>query len=435
MKVVFAIDERGQNSEVAEMLKLAVTSCKARTSLEPVVIADGFRPEFRAFLEDEGVSCLVVNTPMRPHIESANLRSGYPMQAIGNYLRYEACNVISDAYFLYCDCDVIFLSEPVIENYPPLVAAVAEDSLSDWSRVNSGVLLVNRAALLAILPEFYDFAAQKLEKFYPGFDQAAFNAFFAGRIDHLSPLLNWRAYWGREDQASILHTHGVKPSTAEKLLQGIYNADRAKQGQIQEVVAATLVNLPSFAGRMADFASTSVGGRWLRMAEEINAFNKNPLLAMFDRLQEVRKDAASQAESSERAGLSRLIRKGEFVTLKVQIPTNYLSVRLLIDTGSTLLAASDLRDSNTGEVFDLDKSLMANVNKLDAASGEPPGWKFLSKVNAQGQVDIVSSLPAAGDAGRVVEFKVAASALNRVKTYWSQNGVFSEEEALVAFEI
>ena len=46
---------------------------------------------------------------------------------------------------------------------------------------------------------------------YASYDQGALQSFYKNKVDKLSLLLNHKPYWGKNDNALILHYHGPKP--------------------------------------------------------------------------------------------------------------------------------------------------------------------------------------------------------------------------------
>jgi hypothetical protein len=91
----------------------------------------------------------------------------------------------------------------------------ARDSQDDI--INSGVMLMNLAALRRTADEFYQFIFEHLDELKgEAWDQGAYYRFYRdanGRpLWNWLPLeLNWRPCWGDEGSARIIHFHGPKP--------------------------------------------------------------------------------------------------------------------------------------------------------------------------------------------------------------------------------
>jgi hypothetical protein len=123
-----------------------------------------------------------------------------------------------DAVVLYTDCDVMFLKEPLLPYLPKYFAAAPHESLTDYSDINSGVMLMNVSMLRDDLPAFRAFAQKEIAAGRPQ-DQWMYNEFYRDRWDRLDVTLNWKPYWGANPEAQIVHWHGPKPSWAHYYLE------------------------------------------------------------------------------------------------------------------------------------------------------------------------------------------------------------------------
>jgi hypothetical protein len=430
--VVFGIDFRGQTSEVGRMLRLAIVSCRTNTNHEISVLADMFSSEFSEWLDSLGVQRIEVETPLANSIRDANLRTGYPLQAIGNYLRYEACRVIDEEVFLYCDCDTIFLRAFDAPETPKLLSAVAEDNLDDWSKVNSGVLAINRKALLNELDGFYSFARGKLEHFYPGFDQAALNAYFAGRIERLPAEFNWRPYWGANSDAIILHTHGVKTRVAEQMFEGLFVADRKKQMQIEALVLGTLNHLPSFAPSLIPFKGEEIASRWLSLSQCVEDVQRTPLRVLLSKVASVRQAREEAWHQSERANLRLAFAREGQIKLNFSLPPSATTLRIVINSSSLLVGLTNVRDSY-GNILDINTSLKGNVASFEEITHGAMSYWIVGKNDHHRHLDLIFTISAEHESGRIFTCELSAVALARVRYYWSQDGRFDEKMAENAY--
>jgi hypothetical protein len=233
-KWVFSLDQRAENW-FKDCIKVAVTSAKMYTSLQPICLFDGkANSELVKWLEDAGVTVILHEVSFKSElfsaaVMSANAGTHYePDHAAGAYLRVEAARIIDDPYFLYTDCDIMFVGNPAdrfIE--PDLFAASPEVVMGgayhgETQSFNSGVMIFNRENFRAAEESFIDFCRE--QKFYDrkhhSYDQAHLNNFFRGKWSKLSPALNWRPFQGVSDEMRIIHFHGPKPHRIAKILNG-----------------------------------------------------------------------------------------------------------------------------------------------------------------------------------------------------------------------
>jgi hypothetical protein len=430
MKIVFAIDLAGQTAELGAMLKLAIRTCQANTSHRPLVISNNFSPAFQKWLGEHGVQTFTVQSPISDAVKAANARSGYPLQAIGNYLRYEACRVITDDVFLYCDCDTIFLRDFQSPAKPGLLAAVAEDTPEDWSRFNSGVMLFNRLEMLKQLDGFYQFASQNLESFFPGFDQAAINEYFARRIEHLPIELNWRPYWGYNARAAILHTHGVKPHVARSLLDGYFVADQNKKDLIIDIVCRTLTHSDNFfapiSQKFPELMDDTILCSWAALATKAAALVESPLAKYVEYAQVIRHndlDLSNLAELSMlEVGLSRAsVVQHSFACDSVT------AVRFVLTAPTIYHVLTNLVEEGSGTEFPIESCTVGNLQEIKSITVGDRTYRLLKKTRADLPLDLIYyfSTPSR----QTLRIGIVNTAKMYVKRYWATGGPFSEAQS------
>jgi FkbM family methyltransferase len=199
------------------LIRAAVHSARRSTRLVPHLIWDGPETGFLDELRGLGVTVLFHRVPFYDGLVGFKDDPVYLGTAAGCFLRVEI-PVLEQAqdFVLYTDADVLFLRDPVPmlrEMRPECFAAMSEFTLDDG--LNSGVLLLNVRQMRAEYPAFRAFIEANLAL---GLDQDMYRHFYAGRWEKLPPGLNWKPYWGRSDDAVILHWHGIKPVLARTLL-------------------------------------------------------------------------------------------------------------------------------------------------------------------------------------------------------------------------
>ncbi len=216
MRWFFALNEASTSFwDYANLVQVAVHSARRHTTLEPVCLYDGTDNRLTAWLQGVGIPIIRRHSFLNEWV--ADLR---PIPR-GAYLRLEIPTVCrnegwDDETVLYTDCDVLFCADPapgLRKIQPTFFAAAPESDPQDFANFNSGVMLINVAGLAAEQDALRaTIKAHLAEAIAPPYDQAALQRHFAGRVDSLPTTFNWKPYWGRSDDASILHFHGPKPA-------------------------------------------------------------------------------------------------------------------------------------------------------------------------------------------------------------------------------
>lgn len=113
-------------------------------------------------------------------------------------------------HVLYTDTDVIFLKDIPWHNMTlPGVISIGPEDVKG-SKLNSGILIMNIPVLIKLLPGFLNFA--NYVKWDRGaVDQGLILEYFNWQAILLDDHMNWKAYWGPNPSAVILHYHGPKP--------------------------------------------------------------------------------------------------------------------------------------------------------------------------------------------------------------------------------
>lgn len=263
MKWFFALNEDAGNFEpIAQMIKVAVYSARRHTSLEPHFLYDGKSNHLTQWLETRGVTIIPCRSYLYPHLEDLARRGNKPhilTVGAGAFLRTEIPRLaqekgLSDTYILYTDCDVIFQNEVSdLDGLQPKFFAVApEGDRKDYTRINTGAMLMNLPALRAKEAVFRPFMLRHLDKLTAAsWDQTAYEWFYnplmrrllesgqsaanAERIyrglqrrglplrlgwQKLPSEFNWKPYWGQNPQARIIHFHGAKPFERDIMAPG-----------------------------------------------------------------------------------------------------------------------------------------------------------------------------------------------------------------------
>jgi hypothetical protein len=227
-KWYFGINEAGVNRS-RPLIMAAVKSCLANTPLQPHCLYFGTRNKTVDQIERMGVRIIPHVPSLEPEL-TIGYGERYPTFA-GHWLRTDLPAIeMEDDFILYTDIDVLFLRwRPELLTSPMLLAAAPEHRIEDTDKFNSGVMVINVRNMRSELPRFHAAIRRRvLNDFkYPAHDQKSFNDHFRGRYDHLDPLLNWKPYWGRNDETAILHFHGPKPRNIPAIKSGQFTGKAA----------------------------------------------------------------------------------------------------------------------------------------------------------------------------------------------------------------
>lgn len=223
MKWYMALNEAGTHGDIARHLRIAVLSGRANSTLQPCLLYYGDRNEFTRWLERNGVR--IINS--QPQFLDLILRLAeegrYSTAFIGHWLRASVClEEWDDPYVLYTDVDILVRSNPELGTIRPAILAAAPEFQPDnWNYFNAGVMVANVERLRADYTRFERYLREHLESRAHGFhDQIAYNDFYRRSWERLPLTLNWKPYWGWDEQAEIVHFHGPKLGAIAAILEG-----------------------------------------------------------------------------------------------------------------------------------------------------------------------------------------------------------------------
>ncbi|WP_078057927.1 glycosyltransferase [Rhizobium rhizosphaerae] len=208
-----------------DQIQGAVLSAKSNTTLKPFCIldddgADDVTLQRIKWIEDQGVTIHRHRSTMLSELVPV---FGDKMKIYGGH--WLRCDIPlfehADTHVLYTDIDVIFLKD-VVETAPKpkVIACGPEHNKGDYSYFNSGVMIMNVEAFARKRVALVEALKGRLSTTAPYDDQTLLNDVFRGEWDHLSDEWNWKPYWGRNDEAKILHFHGPKPANATVMQAG-----------------------------------------------------------------------------------------------------------------------------------------------------------------------------------------------------------------------
>ncbi len=211
-----------------DLIRVSVESARKNTTLEPNFIYDGARSEFTDELRDKGVNVIFHRLSFTQDVIAYKPDDkGYQATARGAFLRFDIPIVAdpADELVLYTDADVMFMENPNLSGYQPdFIAAAPQGDRGRRADMNSGVMLLNLKKFRAIHAELMAFTRQNM---HLGLDQEILREFLGTDYLLLPDIYNWKPYWGVSQDAPIIHWHGPKPETVNKLLNGTIESTHA----------------------------------------------------------------------------------------------------------------------------------------------------------------------------------------------------------------
>ena len=233
MKWVFALNEKSVNFDsYVDQIKVAVASAPIRSELQPIMLYDGTPNKSIAFIQQMGVEIIYIGSFLKHEIERTAEELEDPSilsTGAGAFLRCELPKLSydlswPDTRILYTDCDVMFSNHFRVEELPKpekYIAVAPEDDINDFDNFNSGVMVMHLPSLREIDDDFRSqLRSELIESMRTGWDQYTYRRYFKGKAKKLDPLYNWKPYWGRNEEAKIIHFHGPKPWIRKEIANG-----------------------------------------------------------------------------------------------------------------------------------------------------------------------------------------------------------------------
>ncbi len=241
----YCIDDIGLANEVGEMLKMSILSAVQNSGLNIKCLYCGVNKDFISTLQNIGVEVIEHKSRIDQLIIDAHKSINFPLHARGAYLRYDIPLVDENEYSLYVDCDVFFAKKFIFPPEMPTHIAACKEK-GDSIDYNSGVLLINNQAFRKTSDGFLSYASSKFGSWSVGVDQRPFNDFYIGKIEELPGVYNWRASFGINDDAIMVHFHGTK---IEEIYAFLINniPEPYANGYLLERASVCSVNLDSVA--------------------------------------------------------------------------------------------------------------------------------------------------------------------------------------------
>jgi lipopolysaccharide biosynthesis glycosyltransferase len=226
MKWFFGFNEETEwFDNYVRYIKCAVNSARKNTDLEPHFLYDGKPNELTEWLHGKGVTTHYLRSRFYDVFEKRAEQGLNAKVASGAFLRAEIPDITydRDPFVLYTDCDVMFLGNvsALSEMKPKHFACAPEFNQDDWRYFNSGVMVMNTKSMHDKMPGFEKLVkGSSAKQLSVSYDQEMYNIMYKDRWDRLPPEYNWKPYWGLNDDAKIIHFHGIKVENIERVMCG-----------------------------------------------------------------------------------------------------------------------------------------------------------------------------------------------------------------------
>ncbi len=288
MKLYLALNEAGTHGDMGLHARMAVLSAMHHTDLQPVLLYIGNRNERTSWFERKDVIVVDSKLPYVDLIERLTKDGRYWTASLGHWLRTNVClEEKLDEHVLYTDVDVVFLSKTIAGSLKPDVFCAAPEFQKDsWNYFNAGVMVANVKKLRESYDEFENYLVKNIEEHTYNFhDQIAYNMFYRNKWDKLPIKMNWKPYWGLNNEAEIVHFHGPKIGSIISILEKSWNWDNNHGSQIGSLFASSL---PAYVGFIKASVESAVGldaadvDRLLSVAERVETFDASPYCDKID---------------------------------------------------------------------------------------------------------------------------------------------------------
>lgn len=222
MKCYFSLTRIDARPQYINMFKVALQTLRENTTLHAVVLYDGNENDETYKVAKQYGADIIIHEfskkeELRQTYASELLQKPFNFPAlVGTFLRFEIPFVEkNDDYVLYADIDCLFTGDIKLSDFgklPSVLAAAPESDKNDNSYFNAGVMLLNVNEFRKVSKYVYKMLDNNQPTTGGLFDQGYLNQIMNNTQDELPLIYNWKPYWGKNDDAKIIHYHGMKPT-------------------------------------------------------------------------------------------------------------------------------------------------------------------------------------------------------------------------------
>ncbi len=227
MKCYFALsDDVAENDEYYYMFMATINSARKNTSLELHCLYD-FRKTYVSDIKKDRIYNLLKESKVVIHNVSIDfekeLMEVYTDEYLksinvtrsslySRFLRFMIADIeTNDECILYADTDILFYKD--IENINTKTIAVCPEfkKTNRYTYFNAGVMLINLNSYRKAKSNFIEMLRNKKHPSIECCDQGYLNDLYKNNFEKLDLKYNWKPYWGQNNEAIIIHLHGIKP--------------------------------------------------------------------------------------------------------------------------------------------------------------------------------------------------------------------------------
>lgn len=215
---------KNSNANYKTFVANALTSAKLHApSLMPHLIYDGDEDGFTAWVADLGGKVIFHQLSFFSALKLLSEQGDRPAKAYKYYPPYMRLDVplimkelnydmeeVDMKFVLYTDVDVMFQRDIDSCSLPHPKLMLVGPEFEKSAMANTGVMYLNVEAFHRRLPGLLQHAYKHKFNFI-SHDQGLIMDYFEKDMQLLPDEYNWKAYWGYNHNAAVLHFHGPKP--------------------------------------------------------------------------------------------------------------------------------------------------------------------------------------------------------------------------------
>lgn len=225
MKLYFTLTNGVNNSEIhLNMLRLCLKSARENTSLDLYALYDGeIGDNSYNIFKENGVNVILCKCSFTDKLKKYYANSRFEgllnsvERMLGCFMKFDiALYEKDDDVVLYSDIDTMFLKDIPKEafNVKTLAAAPEVDKNFDIIKGNkyfsAGIMMLNIPELTKRREKLFEMLDNNIQPYQECWDQGFFNELYKNDFEPMGLEYNWKPYWGINDEAIIIHIHGLK---------------------------------------------------------------------------------------------------------------------------------------------------------------------------------------------------------------------------------
>lgn len=231
MKCYFALsDDVSNNDEYYYMFICTLESATQNTTLELHCLYD-FKKTYSNNIEEDRIYLLLKKYNVQIHLISIDFEDSLfkvysddylkeinvtKSSLYSRFLRFMITDVEQDdEYILYADTDLIFLKDITLNSFnklPNTIGVCPEfKNTYRYTNFNAGVMLINLNSYKQAKEQLISLLNKRKKAKIECCDQGYLNTIYKKNFLKIPNTFNWKPYWGINDDAVIIHLHGLKP--------------------------------------------------------------------------------------------------------------------------------------------------------------------------------------------------------------------------------